>query len=295
MEQNKKIIVLGFFDGVHLGHQALLKACVTMAKQGKMTPCAITFDAHPQSLLAQSAPLTVNTAADREDLLREYGMEEVLVLPVTKYVMSTDWQDFLERLICDGAAGFVCGSDFRFGAGGSGTAEKLASYCKEKGLPCTVIPEQTLDGIRISSTHIRKLLEQGDMETAVRFMGHPHRLTAEVVAGRQLGRTLGIPTANIRIPDGVAVPKHGVYACMAETDGQKFAAVTNIGSRPTVGGHRVTVEAWLLDFQGDLYGKELTLDFYKFLRPERKFDSLEELKAEIWENACQTREFFEKT
>lgn len=295
MKQNKKIIALGFFDGVHLGHQALLKACLIMAKQEKMTPCAITFDSHPQSLFAEQVPPTVNTVADREALLREYGMEDIRVLPVTKEVMSTDWQDFLERLICDGAAGFVCGSDFRFGAGGSGTAEKLASYCKEKGLLCAIVPEQTMDGIRISSTHIRRLLEQGAMAEAARFMGHPHRLSGSVISGRQLGRTLGIPTANILIPEGVVVPRHGVYACMAEADGQKFAAVTNIGSRPTVGGHRITVEAWLLDFRGDLYGKNLTLDFYKFLRPEKKFDSLEELKAEIRENACQTREFFEKT
>ena len=295
MEQNKKIVALGFFDGVHLGHQALLKACVAMAKPGNLLPCAITFAGHPHSFLTGNAPATINTAQDRQGLLREYGMGEVLVLPVTKEVMSTDWQDFLERLICDGAAGFVCGSDFRFGAGGSGTAEKLASYCKEKGLLCTIVPEQILDGIRISSTHIRKLLEQGAMEAAARFMGHPHRLSGSVISGRQLGRTLGIPTANILIPEGVVVPRHGVYACMAEADGQKFAAVTNIGSRPTVGGHRITVEAWLLDFRGDLYGKNLTLDFYKFLRPEKKFDSLEELKAEIRENACQTREFFEKT
>ena len=294
MEQNKKIIALGFFDGVHLGHQALLKACVAMAKPGKMSPCAITFDGHPQSLFAESIPPMINTVADREALLQAYGMELVRILPVTKEVMSTDWRDFLERLIGDGAAGFVCGSDFRFGTGGSGTAEKLTLYCKEKALPCTVVPEQTLGGIRISSTHIRRLLEQGAMEEAARFMGHPHRLSGQVTTGRQLGRTLGIPTANILIPQGVVVPRHGVYACMAEADGQKFAAVTNIGSRPTVGGHRITVEAWLLDFQGDLYGKNLTLDFYKFLRPERKFDSLEELKAEIRENACQTREFFEK-
>ena len=294
MEQNKNIIALGFFDGVHLGHQALLSACVNMAKQGEMTPCAITFAAHPQSLFSEDVPRTIQTAADREMLLREFGMEEVLTLPVTKEVMSTDWQAFLERLLADGAAGFVCGSDFRFGAGGSGTAEKLASYCKEHGLACAIVPEQTLDGIRISSTHVRKLLEQGQMEEAARFLGHPHILSGQVTTGRQLGRTLGIPTANILIPEGVVVPKHGVYACQAQVQGQKFAAVTNIGNRPTVGGHRVTVEPWLLDFQGDLYGENLTLEFYKFLRPERKFDSLEELKAEIRENACQTREFFEK-
>jgi riboflavin kinase/FMN adenylyltransferase len=130
------------------------------------------------------------------------------------------------------------------------------------------------------------------MEQVTAFLGHPHILTGEVVSGRSLGRTLGTPTANLRIPEGVICPRYGVYACRALVDGKNFAAVTNIGTRPTVSGTHVTVEPWLLDFNGDLYSKELTLQFYKFLRPERKFDSLEELRAEIQKNAAQTRGFF---
>ena len=133
------------------------------------------------------------------------------------------------------------------------------------------------------------------MEEANRFLGHPHVLSGEVTTGRKLGRTLGIPTANLLIPEGVVCPKHGVYACNAVVEGSEYLAVTNVGNRPTVGGHRVTVEPWLLDFDGDLYGKHLMLEFHSFLRAEKKFDSLEILKAEIQENARQTRKFFEKT
>ena len=141
--------------------------------------------------------------------------------------------------------------------------------------------------------YIRTLLEEGHMEEAAKFLGHPHVLTGTVVTGRKLGRTLGIPTANISIPEGVVQLPFGVYACTALAEGREYLAVTNIGNRPTVGGHRITVEPWLLDFEGDLYGKGLTLSFYRFLRPEQKFPSLDALKEEIQKNAAQTRKFFE--
>ena len=133
------------------------------------------------------------------------------------------------------------------------------------------------------------------MATAVRFLGHPYVLTGTVVPGKQLGRRLGIPTANLRLPEEAAVPKFGVYACRVEIKGCSYCAVANVGTRPTVGGHRVTVEPWILDFEGDLYGKEITLEFHKFLRPEQKFDSLEDLRREIRKNAEQTKEFFKKS
>lgn len=290
----KKIFALGFFDGVHLGHQALLNACLRLAESAGAAPCAITFDRHPQSLFTEESPRLVNTLEDRIRMLRRYGMAQVKVLPVTKEVMSTDWEKFLDDLVAEGAVGFVCGSDYRFGSRGEGTAEKLKDYCVARGLSCSVVGDLTLDGIRISSTHIRGLLEAGEMEQANRFLGHMHMLSGEVVSGRRLGRTLGIPTANLLIPEGVVEPHHGVYACKAVVDGKEYLAVTNVGNRPTVGGHRVTVEPWLLDFEGDLYGKWITLYFHAFLRPEKKFDSLEELRQEIQKNAAQTRKFFEK-
>ena len=291
----KKIFALGFFDGVHLGHQALLTECCRLAAACDCETAAITFDAHPQSLFLNDPPKLINSIQDRNGLLRQYGIRHVHPFPVTKEVMSTEWQDFLEKLIDCGGAGFVCGEDFRFGRGGEGNARNLEEFCKIRQLPCSIVSQQTLDGIRISSTHIRTLLEEGKVEDANRFLGHPHILSGEVTTGRKLGRTLGIPTANLLIPEGVVVPRFGVYACKANIDGIKYLAVTNIGNRPTVGGHRVTVEPWILDFEGDLYGKTITLTFHSFLRPERKFDSLEALKTEIQENARQTRKIFEKT
>ncbi len=290
----KYIFALGFFDGVHLGHQALLAKCWAMAAQQGILAGVVTFLGHPDALTVGNAPLLLNTPADRRRLLGRYGMDEVIELPFDRALMEQSWQDFFRNLLNRGAAGLVCGSDFRFGYRGQGNAQLLQAACADAGIPCAVIDQQILDGVRISSTHIRTLLERGDMEAAVRFLGHPHVLSGSVISGRQLGRTIGIPTANLALPEGCVIPAFGVYACKALVEGAQYLAVTNVGTRPTVSGENVTVEPWLLDFKGDLYGKELTLEFYQFLRPERKFPSLAALQAEIHRNAAQTRAFFKE-
>lgn len=292
--KDKTIYALGFFDGVHLGHQALLDACRELARENSCKAGVITFAAHPDGLVSGKAPALLNTIEDRKRLLFSFGMDTVVALPFDKQMMTTHWSTFLSDLTEQGAAGFVCGDDFRFGAGGNGTAKKLAGFCESRQLPYAVVPQQEIDGIRISSTHIRSLMEQGDMAQVGRFLGHPHIFTGKVISGRGLGHTMGIPTANLEIPEGVLLPRVGVYACNAYVDGNVYMAVTNIGSRPTVGGHHVTVEPWLLDFEGDLYGKQLTLAFHDYLRPEKNFSNLEELKTEILENAAQTRKILEK-
>ena len=209
--------------------------------------------------------------------------------------MTMPWQGFFRLLTTKyGAAGMVCGHDFRFGSRGAGTPALLRSACEKEGIPCTVIPEQRIDGITISSTYIRSLIEAGDMERAAEFLGHPHAFTGVVVPGKHLGRTIGVPTANLCLPECLVQPKRGVYACRCMVEGKSYCAVTNVGCRPTVSGTNMTVEPWILDFEGDLYGKTITLEFHKYLRSERKFDSLEELRAEIQKNAAQTRDFFEK-
>lgn len=291
----KKIFALGFFDGVHTGHQALLAECCQLARELDAKPCAITFQQHPQSLFSETPPKLINTQHDRMLLLRRYGIGPIFAYPVVKEIMSMPWQAFMDDLLDCDAVGFVCGRDFRFGNKGEGTAEKLEHFCRERDLALRIVEDQILDGVRVSSTHIRELLEEGSMEEAVRFLGHPHILSGTVVSGRHIGRTIGVPTANLRLPEDVLCPKLGVYACRAVVEGEAYPAVTNVGNRPTVGGSHITVEPWILDFHGDLYGKTLTLEFHKFLRPERKFDSLEELQKEIRKNAGQTLEFFEKS
>ena len=291
--KNKTIYALGFFDGVHIGHAALLETCRELAKEGSYHSGVVTFSAHPDTLVLGNTPRLINTPEDREKLLRGFGMDTVVTLPFDRQMRDRPWRDFLELLRRDyGAAGFVCGADFRFGAGGAGNAGTMAVYCRAEGLPWAVVPEQTLGGIRISSTYIRERIESGDMATAVKFLGHPHILSGEVIHGRHLGSTLGIPTANLHLPQSLAVPRFGVYMCRCMVDGKVYPAVTNVGTRPTVNGQNVTVEPWILDYEGDLYGREIALEFHRFLRPERKFPDLQALKAEIVRNAQQTRDYF---
>ena len=290
---SKIIYALGFFDGVHIGHTQLLLRCHSLAYQHDCAAGVVTFGSHPDTLVLGSTPRLINSIEDREWLLREkYAMEAVLTLPFDEAMRTMPWEDFLEMLRREhGAAGFVCGEDFRFGHRGSGTAASLQEYCRRENIPCHVVPDQMLEGIRVSSSYIRQQLEDGHMATAVKFLGHPHILSGEVVHGRALGRTLGVPTANLRLPEGLAVPKFGVYACSCLIDGVRYPAVTNLGTRPTVEGSHITVEPWILDFSGDLYGRRITLEFHYFLRPEMKFPSLDALRQEIHRNADETRAF----
>ncbi len=291
----KRILALGFFDGVHLGHGALLRRTKELAEETGAIPAALTFDTHPDELVHGHPVPLLNTAQERAMLMRQlYGIEEVITLPFDRNTMTQPWEDFVEKRLwkeyC--AVHVVCGHDFRFGAGGAGNAPRLKEKCHSLAMGCDIIPEFSLYGETVSSTRIRSLLAQGRMEEAVACLGHPHLLTGTVEHGRQLGRTLGIPTANLWPAEGLLLPKFGVYAALARFDGLCRMAVVNIGSRPTVQGHRVTVEPWILDFDGDLYGHSLELSLYRFLRAEQKFDSLEALKTEIHKNAEETRQFF---
>lgn len=290
------IYALGFFDGVHRGHQALLSTCSQLAQKHGCSAGVVTFAAHPDTLVWGNTPRLINSPKDREWLLREKNHMEILVtLPFDSAMRSMPWDAFLNMLRTHyDAAGFVCGEDFRFGYRGSGNADALREYCNRENLPCQIVPDQIQDGVRISSTYIRQQLEEGHMATAVKFLGHPHILSGTVVHGQALGRKLGFPTANLLLPEGLAIPKFGVYACSCLIDGKRYPAVTNLGTRPTVQGQGITVESWILDYSGNLYDREIMLEFHYFLRPEKKFSTLEDLKQEIFRNAEETRDYLHR-
>lgn len=298
MEQKKRVVALGFFDGVHLGHGALLSLCAQRAGELGAVPAAFTFDLHPSALIPGKAAVPLlTTPEDREGLMeRYYGIQEVIVAHYDQKMMTTPWREFVtDYLLRDhGAVHLVAGHDFHFGYKGEGDPQKLRALCAELGLGCDIVPKVEKEGITVSSTYIRSLLTQGNMDRAVEFLGHPHVLTATVRHGKGLGSRLGFPTANLAFPAGLLVPARGVYVTRAVLEsGASYPAVTNVGVRPTVDdGETPIAEPFLLDFEGDLYGQALRLEFYRFLRPERKFDSLEELRGEVLRNADQTRDFF---
>lgn len=294
MELKQKVIALGFFDGVHQGHGALLSRVTERAKELEAVPAAVTFDAHPSAvILGRSVPL-INTVEDRIGLMhRCYGIQDVEVAHFDEATMRQPWHEFVtEYLVAQqGACHLVCGHDFHFGYRGEGNPQRLQQLCDVIGIGCDVIGKVEKEGITVSSTYIRTLLAQGEMERAVAYLGHPHVLTGTVVHGKGLGRTIGIPTANLLPPEGLVPLARGVYATkVLLPGGQERLAVTNVGIRPTIhDGDKVTVEPWILDYSGDLYGQEIRLEFYQYLRGERRFSGLEELKAEIQRNAEQTK------
>lgn len=292
----KKVMALGFFDGIHIGHAALMNMIIKRAQEYDAEPAVLTFDVHPDSLVFKKNVPLINSADDRERILsRCFGIDDVVVVHFSQSVMHMDWKVFIDELIDDmDLCHIVVGHDFKFGYKGLGTAEKLKEYCAQRGVGCDIIPPVCKDGVVVSSTLIRGLIESGEVEKANEYLGRPHTLTDVVRSGYHLGTQMGTPTINMRFPDGVIIPRHGVYAAKAYVDGEEYMSVTNVGVRPTVsedGG--VNVESFLLNFTGNLYGRLVRLDFYKFMRPERKFDDIDELAAQIKHDAESTREYFE--
>ncbi len=292
MSTNQRVIALGFFDGVHTAHGALLRRVKEVAAERNAVPAAFTFDCHPS---ARSVPL-LTSVEDRAFLMQSrYGMEEILVASFDEMVQM-NWADFISHYLAgeQSAVHVVCGNDFRFGWKGEGNPERLKSKCAELGIGCDVIGAIELDGIRVSSTYIRTLIESGDMERAAEFLGHPHILSDIVTPGKRLGRTLGFPTVNLHFQPGVIVPAYGVYAAKVYLeDGSEQIAAVNVGVRPTVEAvSEPNVEAFLLDFDGDLYGQRVRVEFYHRIRGERKFPNVETLTQEVLQNAEETRAYF---
>ena len=297
MGESKRVIALGFFDGIHIGHAALLRRTVERAAEIGAVPSALSFDTHPDTLVYGKPVPLINSAAGRADLIRRlFGIDNVIFIHFNRQVMQMPWQEFVQTLIREmDAAWVVVGHDFRFGWKGEGNSERLQDYCAEHGLGCDVIPPVMRDGIVVSSTYIRDLIEAGEIERANAFLGHPHTLVDTVHYGYRLGTKMGTPTINMKFPDGVIVPRHGVYAAKAGLeDGSEHMAVTHVGVRPTVSGeNRVSVESFILDYSGNLYDRQVRIEFFAFLRPEMKFPTVEDLKLQILKDADTTRAYFE--
>ncbi len=292
----ERVIALGLFDGVHTGHAALLRRTREVAARLRLSAAALTFDPPPALLVTGKAPALLNTVEDRRELIRRIGrVDEVLVSGFNQAMAEMNWRDYVEFFLVRrlNAAHLVCGPNHRFGCRGEGTAGRLRALCGELGIGCDVVPVVNQGGLPVSSTRIRSLIGAGDLDGAISLLGHPHVLSGTVVHGRKLGTSLGAPTANILMPDGVICPVFGVYASRVTAGGRTYPAVCNVGVRPTVdGGRQITCEPWLLDFSGDLYGQTIRVEFHKFLRPERRFPSLEALRSAILQNANETRDYF---
>ncbi len=280
------VVTSGTFDGVHLGHQKILNRIREIARKIEGETVLITFWPHPRLVLYPNEHnlRLLSTFEEKTKLLRSYGIDHLISIPFTKDFSQLSSEEFIEKVLVEKikTKKLVIGYDHRFGKNREGSFEYLQKHHSEFGFDLEEISRQDVDEIGVSSTKIRAALETGNVTTATNYLGRPYELNGLVIKGQQIGRSIGFPTANIHIPnDYKLIPMDGVYAVEALVNGSLFKAMLNIGNRPTVGGTKKTLEAHLFDFQGDLYDKQITIYLREFLRAERKFENLEELKKQL--------------
>ncbi len=274
-----RAVALGTFDGMHLGHTALIERMRTRARERALTPLIYTFSNHPMAAFGTPPPLLMTNAARIAALSQ---LCEVVADEFTPAFAQTTPRAFVEMLVSRfGVRHVVAGYNYTFGSRGAGDVALLAKLGEEYGFTLDVMPPVLFQGEPLSSTRVRKTLEQGDVAAAAVMLGRPYELAGTVTANRGIGTRLGFPTANLAGIDGLALPAHGVYAARARVAKGMFPAVTNVGTNPTVGGEKVSVETHLIGFSGELYGERMDVFFIERLRAEETFDGLEALRARI--------------
>lgn len=286
-------LALGVFDGVHVGHQAVIGRAVEAARSVGGLAGMVTFDPHPIRVIApEKAPVSLlATLEQKMEIVAALGVELFVPLKFDAAFAAMEAAEFVRQLLAAPVRTIAVGEDWRFGRGRGGDAAMLRAEAASRGFRLEAVPPVMLDGDRISSTRIRQAIRDGNLDDAARMLGRPYAVRGEVVAGDQLGRTLGFPTANVATGD-VQLPPDGVWAVrVRDADANEWGGVANLGFRPTVGGIRRVFEVHLLGFSGDLYGRTLEVTFGTHLRGERKFPSLEELQAQIERDAREAREW----
>ncbi len=287
------VLTIGVFDGVHLGHKQLISELVKQAKQKKALSGVVTFRQHPEDLLSTGKKLPFLTdITTRTELLEAAGVDFVVPLTFSTELSQLEAGTFVNLLQKHlKMRGMVIGPDFALGKERQGNIKNLTKLGQKAGFSVTVVPPLVLNGEVVSSTAIRQALAKGDMEKYKRLTGRAFSLSGKVVAGLGRGEGLGFPTANLDISSGQAIPPDGVYCGIAHVNGgNTFQTMTNIGRNPTFGKNERTIESFILDYHGDLYGHELSVDFIARLRGEKKFDSVEELKKQVAEDVRRGKE-----
>ncbi|MDP6493908.1 MAG: bifunctional riboflavin kinase/FAD synthetase [Dehalococcoidia bacterium] len=290
--QNNTVLSIGVFDGVHAGHRHVLDRLKDTASRNGMLSGVLTFVNHPRTVITPEACVRyITSVEDRLTLLENTGVDLVIPLTFDVGLSRLRAHEFVE-LLQDrlNMAGLVMGHNFVMGYQREGTSEVLKAICSEKGLSTTVLDPVSKDGERVSSTAIREVISSGDMRKASRFLGRPFALRGKVITGNVRGRTMGFPTANLDIRQDRIIPGNGIYATWAYVDGKRYMASTNVGTRPTFEETERIVEAFILDYSGDLYDSEVTVEFAQRLRDELRFETVEALVAQIHEDVERTRQ-----
>ncbi|MCQ2485849.1 MAG: bifunctional riboflavin kinase/FAD synthetase [Clostridia bacterium] len=274
----KTVVALGNFDGMHMGHTAVLSKALNA---DGFIPCALLFTEHSEKTLKGAAPPMLMTDSERRCFIAEKGfrIEEVSFNSICNFSP----EEFVDEILCKklNAGAVVCGYNYRFGRKAAGDSQLLSELCRERNIDCYIVSKVSVDGADVSSTAIRKLIENGEIRLANRMLGRFFGYTAPVIHGDRRGSQWGFPTANQLLPDGFVMPKFGVYATIVTVNGKQYRGVTNIGKRPTVGTDIVLSETNILGFEDDIYGQNVDIRLIDFIRPERKFSSFSELAQQI--------------
>ena len=273
-------VALGNFDGLHIGHLAVIDRTLALAGEN-LTATVMLFDEHSMKAVTGEAPPKLISDEEREEILREKGIEPFTVN--FSQIRELSPQEFVEKILINklDAKVVVCGFNYRFGNKAKGDAKLLEEICIEKNIRCVIINEVEIGGMPVSSTAIRNAVECGDIPKANTMLGRNFGYATEVIDGDKRGRTWGFPTINQKIPEGFAVPRFGVYESVVTVEGRTYKGITNIGLRPTVGTEKILSETHILSFEGDLYGKKVDVRLIHFIRSEQKFSSFDELILQI--------------
>ena len=289
----KRAVTMGNFDGCHLGHQALFRTLKAVAEVNHLQPTVISFEPHSNYVLrGPGDPLLLTTTEEKREFIESFGLE-FLVLPFTHELAKLPFDEFVRKELIEKreVVSMFFGHDHCFGAGGKGNYETITAAFPE--LSTQMLSMVLHKGERVSSSAVRNALLNGDVDRAQTYLGRPYRLSGSVVVGKRLGHTIGFPTANVQMEQYKFLPKGGVYVASARlSDGRIYRSVVNIGTQPTTpGSHNLAIEAFLLDFDEDIYGQHLALDLLAFLRPEKKFASIEDLVRQIGMDADTAKNY----
>ena len=285
------VVTLGKFDGLHLGHRELVDEVL---KSEGLTKVLFTFDVNPISILRDKEFKLIETGDERTKILKNFGLDYIIDYPFTKETISTTADEFIDKIIVGklGAKKLVVGTDFKFGKDRLGDVSLLEKRSKDCGYELRVIEKKKMYGEEISSTRIRNLIKEGKIKTANELLGRHFSFSGEIVHGNHLGHTVGMPTINIRPDEDKLLPPFGVYASDTELDGRIYRGITNIGVKPTISKNNPAgVETWLFGLDEDVYGHYAKVNLLDFIRPEMKFDSLEDVKKQVNIDVIKAKEY----
>lgn len=295
ISNTQSVITIGTFDGVHIGHKKIIDRLTETAKSNNLDSVILTFFPHPRMVLQKDADIKlINTMEERSQILKKTGLDHLVIHPFSETFSQLTAEAYVEQLLVKylKAKKVIIGYDHRFGKDRKANILDLKKYGEALDFQVEEISKQEIEDVAISSTKIRRALENGEIEKANTYLGYNFMLTGKIEKGKQLGRTLGFPTANMRVAETYKlIPKTGVYIVKASIDNTVYFGMTNIGTNPTVGGQKQTIETYFFDTEFNLYDKKIQIELLKRIRDEQKFSSLEELKAAMLDDEHFAREY----